>query len=112
MATNAPKPTGKLIEFIALTGMLLPWRQEQPVYLKLGGSDYYYLPVFGEEWLLRETMEKARTSFEKIKQINSSPEFLTSFPVHIQKQVRIAVNLRFTPEGKTRWIEVAWPQTN
>jgi hypothetical protein len=86
MASNSPpKRTNKPPKILKLTGMLFPWKQGQPVYLELSRSQYCYLPVFDEEWLLRETMEKAKAKFDKIKRIDDGPEFLTSFPPRCSK---------------------------
>lgn len=104
---QAPKPTGKPLETVELTGMLFPWENGQPVFLGMPGSDYLYLPCFSTEEALRLVLGSASVSFEKIKMIEDGKEFIESFPRRVgMKETKIICNLRLTPAGKFRFLEI------
>jgi len=97
-----PKPTGRLVE-LDLTGMLFAWSGEQPVFTHVTGDPRFMIACFTSETKLRAFYERLRRSFERIKQIEDGPEFLTSFDGH--PDVGVIVDPYYTPEGRCRYVQ-------
>ena len=108
MEEFAPRPTGKPPEGIVLTGKLIPWLEsDQPALVQMPACQDYFLPVFSTEDALRSVMGQAGIPFFKIKQIDDGREFLEELPYwYSGARLRIAVDLRFTEEGRVRFVEV------
>lgn len=103
MTSEAPKPTGKPAAPVSLTGTLIPWSSEdQPVLLNMPGSRHFYLPCFTTEDRLREMMGRAGISFQKIKQVDDGPEFLTS----VSPSARVIVDPHLLENGRVRFLEI------
>ena len=66
----APKPTGKPLAPVSVTGTLFPWDGAQPVFLSMPGSPSLYLPCFTTEEKLRAVMRRAGVEFVSIKHID------------------------------------------
>jgi len=99
----APRRTDKPPEDVTLTGKLFPWKNNQPVFLRVPKSPYYYLPCFSTEEKLRDVLKRAGVEFASIKQIQDGPEFLTTeFP----PLTKIIIDPYFTAEGRVRWVEL------
>lgn len=106
---DAPRPTGKPLVPLVLTGSLIPWNGDDgPVLLYMPGTTDFFLPVFSTEEKLRSTLTQAGVAFECVKHIDDGLEFLASVPrvMDDQRRVRIAVDLWYTPEGRVRFHEV------
>jgi hypothetical protein len=87
-----------------LTGLLFPWKNDQPVLIHMLGvsPEVFYLPLFENADQLREVCGRANIEFESIKQVEDGAEFFSSIP----PEIIIVANLRFTPEGKIRFTQV------
>ena len=103
---EAPKYVGTSIQQVHLTGTLFPWCDGMPVYLRMPGSPFLYLPCFTHESALRDVMRQAGVTFDKIKQIADGVEFMACFRVPEASNIRVILNPRYTPEGKVRYIQV------
>jgi hypothetical protein len=101
MSTEGPKPTGRRSE-VSLTGALMPWKQGQPAFLSVPGSDALYLPIFSAQDKLEGMMACVHTPYQSVKQIQDEADFLSSIPTDI----KIMFDPYFTPEGKVRWTEL------
>ena len=100
----APEQVGPERE-LTLTGMLMPWLGVgQPALVHLQGVDssVFYLPLFEDPDSLRSVLARAGVDFDSIKQVEDGPEFLASIPLDL----RVITNLRFTEEGRVRYMEV------
>jgi hypothetical protein len=82
--------SGKL-ETINLTGMIFPWKDEQPVWLSINGSPDFYLPVFTTPTKLRRAMKIFALPYESVKRIDDHHEFLESIPLELYNGVRIRI---------------------
>ncbi len=96
-----PKATGR-VEDVHLTGMLIPWQNEQPVFMSVAASSQLYLPVFSDRDELERVMRQAKADWQSVKEITDESEFLREIP----NDITIMVNPRFMPDGKVRWMEV------
>lgn len=112
MSTNekpfAPRPTGKELESIELTGKLFPWgADDQPVLLQMPACEDFFLPLFTGENQLRELLGQAAVSFDRIKHVTNGPLFLASLPYFVGgTSLRVILDPYFTPDGHVRFIEV------
>jgi hypothetical protein len=99
----APRRTGKPAQAVDLTGMLIPWGQDdQPVFLNMPLSTKLYLPCFSSEDLLVSSL--AGVPYEKIKQIDDGREFLSSVP----SAIAVIVDPQYgdEPGGLVRFTQV------
>lgn len=90
----------------SLTGMLLPWIEQQPVMFRPPGETEHFIAVFGSEEQLRDAMTRSGFTEDQytIKQVEDGLEFATTI---INKGLRIAANLRYNPEtGKSNWTDL------
>ena len=104
----APRPTGKPVEEVTLTGMLLPWKAGDPVLLRMPACDDEFLPLFTREEDLREVLRQAGASFDSIKQVDDGREFLDSLPLMTgsSRLLRVITNPRIVEQGRVRFVEV------
>jgi hypothetical protein len=112
----APRPTGKPLENIELTGKLFPWGvDDQPVFLQMPACGDFFLPLFSTEDGLRLIYKDI--PFAKIKKVDDGPAFLASLPHFITDRttiltweakplLRVIVDPWFTPEGRVRFLEI------
>lgn len=97
-----PKPTGARAE-VHLWGKLIPWGVDgQPVLLWMPDGGAFYVPLFSERRQLHSFMVRVGASYASVKEITDPREFLRSIPTTIV----LAIDPKFTPEGKARWLEV------
>jgi hypothetical protein len=103
-AIPPPNPTGKPPQDLTLTGMLMPWCGDRPalVHMHGVGEGVFYLPLFDEEDKLRTVLARANVPFKSIKLVEDGFEFLDSIPPDIV----VITNLRFTDEGRIRFMQV------
>jgi hypothetical protein len=106
---RAPRPTGKPLQVIDLTGKLFPWDGKRPVFLELATSPHLYFPCFSNAPKLRAAMARAKAPFVSIKHIDDGGPFLESLPRVINgRQVAVMLDPYWLPDGRVRWSEVKW----
>jgi hypothetical protein len=89
------------------TSKLVPWANGSPTLLHIPGSEHFYLPCFSSEAGLRAAMQSASLPYSSVKRIDDGREFLCSIPPSLSgHSVRIVIDLRFLPDGRTRFLEV------
>lgn len=96
-----PKRVGEL-KPVDLSGKLIPFKNGQPVFMSLGPLPDLYLPCFDNKEQLEGVMEEVSVTDYTIKQIDDGIEFIDSIP----EEIKIALNFRRMPSGKTRWTEI------
>ena len=109
MQQGPPHPIGTGSKSIDLTGALFPWEGEQPVFMRMPGSSYLYLPCFTEVDKLRLIMARIGVFSYSVKQIEDGPDFLTSFDVPGAEDIRVILDPHFLEDGKVRFTQVAKP---
>ena len=89
---------------VSLTGLLFAVRGPNMVLVNMFGDSTMslHLPLFAGPEQLREVLHRVGIEFDGIKQVEDGHEFLQSVPPDIV----VVTNLRFTPEGKTRYTQV------
>lgn len=97
-----PKPTGN-VGATNIAGSLIPWRDDNPVLMRSFGSDSEYLPLFDSEDLLKAFMTRSGIPYSSIKEIDDPALFMKEIP----PEILIAVNPRYTEEGRVRWFQLA-----
>ncbi len=95
-----PKNIGDRSKEIDITGYLFPWKDGQPFFMQMLGSKATYIPVFEDKIKLDIGMNGIE--YEKIKQIEDGQQFLDSIPT----KYIVIVNLRYTSDGKCRYIQL------
>lgn len=112
----SPRPTGKELEDVTLTGKLFPWGfDDQPVLISLFACGDFFLPLFSTEEKLRATCKDIK--FARIKRVDDGPTFLASLPYFITDRatilgweskplLRVIIDPWFTEQGHVRFIEV------
>lgn len=80
---------------IDLTGYLMPWRNEQPVWIAMEGRQF--LPVFSTLDRLIATMDEAHAPAYTVKEITDGFDFLDSV-----QTCNVCVNLR-RENGQARY---------
>jgi hypothetical protein len=100
-----PRPTGRVFDFKAdsLTRSVAAWNGDQPVLLKMPGSDSLYLPLFKSEAMLRDLFDMLKLRFTSIKQVDDVNEFLWSF---VATNVVVITDLRLVEEGRFRFLQL------
>lgn len=101
MEEEGPRPTGRQSD-VTLTGSYIPWKDDQPVFLNVPGSEKDYLPLFSDPEKLRAVMNRAGAEYESVKRVHDGREFHESIPPTIP----IMYDPYFTSAGRVRWIEV------
>ena len=108
--SKSPPPwqTSQTVVTMDITGYLFPWRSGQPVFVLIGGTDDYFLPLFATAQKLRDLMTAIKVEFDRIKQINNQREFLASIPTEMPngERIRIIVDPNIISTGNTRFREV------
>ena len=66
------------------------------------GFPVSYIPLFDTEEQLRKELEQAGVTFDTIKLVEDGVEFLDSIP----PELIVITNLRHTPEGRVRFLQV------
>jgi hypothetical protein len=93
---------------VSVTGHVLPWLDDHPVFLGMKGSEAQFLPLFSSVEKLREMMRMLDVTYHSIKKIDDGYEFIDSIPRHLPSgtQIRIIIDPYLNAEGKTRFAEV------
>lgn len=111
IADFAPRPTGKPLEEVTLSGKLFPWDliAHAPVFLSMPASPHLYLACFSAAEKLEGVLSRARVSWDSVKRIEDGQEFLESMPRQCGGQeIKIIIDPYFTPEGRVRFTEIKW----
>jgi hypothetical protein len=92
-----------------VTGYLMPWRNDQPVWLQVpgGGSDLY-IPLFTNREKLVAEMARIAMPYDGIKKIDDSREFLDSIPTHApgtNRKIHVIVDFHQV-DGRVRYLEL------
>lgn len=102
-AVDAPRPTGRPAQVVHLIGSFIPCEASgRPVLVQMPGSSQRYLPTFADEDQLRSVLGRAGVEFGMVQRVYHAGELLDSLP----EDIAIAHNLRFTSEGKVRFLQV------
>jgi hypothetical protein len=101
--SEPPKQVGPERD-VTLTGMLFPWRDDQPVLVHLtgDGTGTFCLPLFRDEDRLRAVLGAFGVPFASIKMVEDGPEFLESLP----RDIAVIADLRITDEGRLRYLQI------
>ena len=97
-----PKATGKPPTEVTLVGKVMPWARGQPVLLEMPGSTWRYLPLFDSPEDLSAFLTKADVEWECLKQVDHTPEFLSS----LDADIKVICNPRFTDAGRVRFHQI------
>lgn len=100
--TDPPRPTGKPMEDLCLTGMLIPWgADDQPCYVAMNSGDpakpLIAIPLFYSAAQLHASVDSFRLECAHIKQIEDGQAFLTDVP----RDIAVVVNPRASDHGTT-----------
>jgi len=103
-----PRPTGHPPEEVTLTGKVFPWEDGCPVFLRIAGSPFRWLPCFSDASKLRGFLEQCGVSHERIKVIDDHRGFIESFPRKRSDgmEIRLMIDPHRTEEGKIRYLQV------
>ncbi len=96
-----PRPTGKPPRQICLTGSLLAFGpDDQPIFVRMFGSEDLFLPIFSTNERLVSMLEKLGVPWAKISSIDDEDVFLSSLPILLSETIllRVIVDPHF--EGK------------
>jgi hypothetical protein len=85
-----------------LSGALLPWAHEAPIYVQADTPDQYYLPCFTDIDALRLFLARAHLYEYEVKRIGVGSEFLKSFE---GSNIRVVLN-PLQPSGQLQIAEV------
>lgn len=99
----APRRTGKAPEKVeSFTDKFIPYKNGQPCLLNMPLSPHDYLPCFDSAKELRTFFERAKVTFDDIKQITEGREFKVSIPYDII----LITKLRFTESGTVKFVQL------
>jgi hypothetical protein len=107
--TSAPFPTGRttIVGPSDLTGYIFGWDDLGPVFIRMIGSEAYYLACFSSFSLLHAFHSRTRVPYSSIKKIDEGTSFLESVPLTFQAQpLRVILDPYVTPEGRIRFLEL------
>lgn len=84
---------------VNLTGALLPWDtiKDQPCFLRMPDSEYFYLPCFTSIDQLRAMMGQIGVTEYRVKQVDDGHEFMSSFDVPQAKDIRVILFTQVAP---------------
>lgn len=101
---QTPVFTGVTNRF-TLSSMLMPVLEDcSPVMLRFPGDSYCYIPLWNNEVDLRYVLYLVNAPWDVIKIITDGQEFLKSIQDSPRiEPLRIAVNIRFLPNGRQRF---------
>lgn len=102
-----PRPTGKPPEEVTLVGKLIPMDAYQPIFLRIGNSEDYFMPLFSSSEGLSAFMAELSIPVSNVKRIYDGAEFLSGLPVAYRgARLRVILDPRFTPEKTIRFLEL------
>lgn len=102
-----PKSTGRSPMEIDLTDQVFPWEGDCPVYFRMAGSPYLWLPIFSDASKLRGFLQQVEVSHDRVKVIVNHREFFDNYPRKDgELEIRFMIDPYFTEEGKIRYLQV------
>lgn len=109
-----PKPTGRVTGCwsSSLTGKLFAWDGYEPVFVRMPGSSYYYLPLFDKIEELEGILTTAGATWASVKKIEDGEEFLASIfgsnrtRPEGEVEVKVITNVSYLPNGRIRFVEL------
>jgi hypothetical protein len=109
---EGPRPTGKRVEDLDITGYLFPHNGSQGdavkiVFMHVPGSDAVYVPLFSSIEKLKEFMTLAGIRYKAVKQINDDSIFLRELPSTLDNTtLKLIIDPHYTEEGTVRFLEI------
>jgi hypothetical protein len=98
---DPPRPTGRYSE-LDLRGYVLPWFEGQPSRIGLTGMGDA-LPIFSTQAAFERAIDEGMPiPYEKLKQIDDGPEFLSSVPGWLP----VVVDLHYSERGTVLFKEI------
>lgn len=95
-----PKRIGG-IQSASIKGLLMPWKDDQPVLITFMGSSAAYLPLFSTPQELVSGLLNV-AEWTSIKKIDDGLEFISSVPV----EINVIMNLHLLPDGTRRFSQI------
>jgi len=99
---SPPRPTGRVGE-VFLEGMLLLWRGEQPVLLRVAGGVGHCIPVFSSLEAIATAAAEFSLRYERIRQVSDARQFAADMGA---QRVAIIVDPHVGANGKIRYLSL------
>jgi hypothetical protein len=108
MESFGPRPTGKPPEEVTLVGKMIPMDEiDQPIFLRIGKGEDYFMPLFSSSEGLSAFMADVLIRVSNVRRIYDGAEFLSGLPVAYRgARLRVILDPRFTPEKTIRFLEL------
>lgn len=94
---------------VDLSGVLLPWANRSPIYVRASTPDQYYLPCFTGIDNLRDFLLSAKVFEYEVKRVGNGVEFLQSF---VGSNITIVLNPTQLPEDQPLIVKFHLPVTD
>jgi hypothetical protein len=104
---KAPWRVNDKVHTLSIIDHKVPWRDGQPVFMCLDGTNDWFLPLFSDIDRLETMAAAINLPYDGVKNIDSQSEFLDSIPYRMEgRRIRIMIDPYQTERGTTRYKEL------